>query len=309
MFIFFNLYRNLALVILAVYVGSVISQDIIVECNFYVDWNQTYVCILREITVLDPSQNVTFGGTHVEGLTNDDVTFVEILYSDTPFIIPQMFTTFPHINVLRISYSNLQSINIPDSVQLLELWVDRNNISRIESRTFENQESLRYLNVRDSKIQEIDEDAFIGLSALESLVLMDNHIATLAPRTFHPLINVTYLDLNRNNLTSISDELFSQNTQIVNLYLDFNQIEEISPRFTTGFGETLRYIDLEGNNCVDRRFEIDNKDDFSRIILHNSLRTCFNNFQGTIPDLKRITLEFEGPMKLYDEFGNIVASL
>lgn len=259
--------------------------------------------------MLDPLANVTFGGDHLEGRSNGDVSNVDILYSNTSFMIPQLFTTFPNLSTLEISLSGLQSINIPDFIQLRRLLIDRNNISRIERAAFVSQRRLTYLNARDNIIREIDEYAFVGLSSLESLVLIDNHIENLAPRTFQPLTNISYLDLEGNRLTSISADLFSQNTQIRSLYLDFNQIEEISPRFSANLGDKLRYIDLEGNNCIDRRFSINDDDDFSRIILHNSLRTCYNNFNGQTSDLKRVTLEFQGPMRLYDEFDNLIVSL
>lgn len=291
--------------------SSVISQDqdLELECAFSVDWIGDYTCILQNIEVLDPEQNVIIVGEHVEGRTNDDVTIVDVLNSNTPFMIPQIFTTFPSITHLEISNSNLESINIPDSVRLRMLVVDRNNISRIENGTFANQDELWYLNARDSNIQEIDEDGFVGLGAIVSLVLIGNQIESIAPRTFHPLVNVSYLDLEVNRLTSIGDGVFSQNTRLSSLYLGFNQIEKISPTFSAGFGDNLGFIDLEQNECVSRRFEIDSDDDFTRIILHNSLRTCFNNFQGTPSNLRRVVLEFQGPLRLYDEFNNLIASL
>lgn len=258
--------------------------------------------------MLDPEQNVVFGGEHIEGYTNENVTIVEILYSDTPFIIPQLFTTFTALEMLMVSFSNLLTVNLPDSTQLRQLYLDRNNIERIENTSFGNQSHLWYLNLRESNIREIEEDAFVGLGALESLVLIENPIESFHPRTFHPLVNVMYLDLEFLLLTSIGDELFSQNTQVQSLYLGYNDIREISPRFSANF-ERVRYIDLESNECVNRRFELSPDDEFSQIILHNSLRTCYTNFNGTTSDLRRVTLQFEGPLRLFDEFGNMIASV
>ena len=285
---------------------SVLSQDLTLECVFRESWD--YTCVLTDITVLDPDQNIIIGGVHLENRTNDDVRVVMVENSNTPFVIQQIFETFRNIDDLQIYNSNLQSIRIPDIVQLSEVFIEGNNISRIENGSFDGQSNLWYLNLRDNNILEVDEDAFIGLEALETLNLIGNHIQSLHPRTLHPLARLNLLDLERNNMTSISDELFTQNPLITTLYLEYNQIEEISPRLIAIFNN-LNFINLLGNRCINRLFSMFNNDEFNFIILHNSLRTCYNNFIGSESTMKRVTLEFEGPMKLYDEFGNLVASL
>lgn len=286
--------------------SSALSQDLNLDCYFSLSWE--YECSLNHIEVLDPSQNVVFGGEHIGNRTNDEVRIVRISNSETPFIIQQIFTTFPNIIELYIYNSNLQSIDIPHSIHLTEIYIYGNNISRIENGTFEDQTNVLHLNLRDNGIQEVDEGAFVGLEHLTSLNLIGNHIRTFEPRTFHPLRNLTLLDLERNNLTSIGDDWFSQNPLISILYFEYNQIEEISPRLMSSF-ENLLHIDLSGNACIDRSFYLDSNDDFSVIVLHNALRSCYNNFIGEVSDLRRVILEFEGPLKLFDEFGNLVASL
>lgn len=304
----FNLDRKLALVIFVAALSSVSSQNLTFDCSFFDQWNG-YGCTLNNITVADPSQNVTFGGQHIGNRTNADVAIVRVINSNTPFVVQQIFTTFSNINVLHILDSRLQSISLPNSVQFVELSIQGNNITGLQNGTFINQSQLTYLNLRYNNIEEINEDAFVGLVALESLVLIGNRVRSLAPRTFHPLTNVTYLDLQRNFLSRISDELFLQNTQMRNLYLEYNYIEAITPRFIAKFGNNLSYINLSGNICINRSFSLNSDDDFSRILIHNALRTCFNNFNGTTSRVRHITLEFEGPLRLFDEFGNLIINV
>lgn len=284
------------------------AQNLTLDCAFFEQSNR-YGCLLNNIIIEEVPENVTFTGQHLANRTNADVETVRISNSNTPFLIQQIFETFGNITSLQVYDSQLQSLVIPANIQLQEVYINGNNISRIENGTFANQTRLTYMNLRDNRIQELDEDAFIGLSRLQSLVLIGNNVQIIAPRTFHPLTEVSYLDLERNNLSSIGDEVFSQNTQIRNLYLEYNQIEEISPRFIANFGENLSYINLSGNVCANRSFSFTSGDEFARIALHNALRNCFVNFNGTISELRHITLEFEGPLRLFDEFGNLVASV
>lgn len=288
--------------------SSVLSQeeDLTLECFFGDTWQ--YECFLTQIEVLDPTQNVVFVGEHTENRTDDDVRIVRISASTTPFIIQQLFTTFPNIDELYIANSHLESIEIPDTVHLSDIEIYGNNITRLENGTFDGQASLINLVLRDNNILEIDEDAFAGLGALVHLNLLANHVEELAPRTFQSLTNLTSLDMERNRLRSISDELFSNNPLLTVLDFEANLIEEISPRLLSNFNSLLHF-DLTGNICVGRNFYLDSEDDFSFISLHNALRTCYNNFIGEVPVFKRVILEFLGPLRLFDEFGNIVASL
>lgn len=303
----FIMNKKIVLLCFIATLSSALSQDILImNCEFSEYWE--YQCLLEDKTVLDPTQDIMIFGQHLENRTDDDVRLVRITNSNTPFIIPQIFTTFRNVIDLYIDNSNLQSIRIPDTVQLHEINIYGNNISRLESGSFDGQTHLWYLNLRDNGIREIDEDAFVGLGSLETLDLIGNHIENLTPQTLHPLTNLTLLDLQRNNLTRIDDELFAQTPSIRYLYLEHNQIEEISPRLISRL-DHIGYINLLGNSCVDRSFPLNTNDDFTFIVFHNSLQSCYNNFIGSTSETKRVVLEFLGPMKLYDEFGNLVASL
>lgn len=296
------------LLILVAALSSVTCQNSPLECNFTVEWNG-YTCVLNGVVVLDPNQNVTISGSHVDNRTNANVDVVRITNSNTPFMIPQIFTIFTNVSILNIFDSHVQSLSLPAISNLREIYMQGNNITRIENATFINQTHLTYLNLRNNSIHEIAEDAFLGLGILDSLVLIANRIENIAPRTFQPLTTVRYLDLERNNLTRISEEIFSSNTRIAYLYLEYNQISEISPFFIQNFSEVLSYINLSGNRCVNRSFSVERDDEFFKILLHNSLRTCFTNYVGDVPDVRRITLEFRGSLKLFDEFGNLIANV
>jgi Leucine-rich repeat (LRR) protein len=153
------------------------------------------------------------------------------------------------------------------------------------------------------RIEEIEEDVFVELESLTSLVLLRNNIFELTTRTFtfNPLVNVVRIDLERNLLTR-NDDIFCANRNLTSLYLEYNQINEIPPHFTSFIKSSLATLNLRGNQCVDRSFLFSSEIDL--VLLHNSLRSCFNNFVGKVSKTRRIALEFQGPLVIYDEFEN-----
>lgn len=256
---------------------------------------------------MDLTQEVAFGGEHLKGKTNADVEVVSIGTATTPFMIPSMFTTFSNMTELMIILSMLESIKIPDFVQLRRLTVDLNRISRIEKGTLNNQKSLRSFMAIRAGIQSIDEDAFEGLDQLTSLFLPNNGITEIAPKTFHHLPNLVTLSLDNNFLIRIDDGLFSMNTNLKRIYIANNQINEISPIFSRAFLENLERFDMKENACANRLFVIE--DQTSLVVMNSVLRTCYNNFNGGVAEKREIKSQFQGPMAFYDEFGNIVGRI
>ena len=280
------------------------SEPITLTCTFYINFLNEYICRLERIEVLNETLEVVITGDHLTNRTDADVSAVLIRNSSTPFMIQQIFLTFPNILELDIQGSNLQSIIIPESVQLVGLVLSRNNISRIVNETFAGQSRLQFITAIDAGIQEIEEDAFLGLESLKSLVLIDNRISELTQQTLSPLVNVARLDFERNLLTQIGN-IFTTNLNLTNLYLEYNQINEISPIFVQHIQNSLETINLRGNHCVDRYFTFNLE--MELVIFNNLMTPCFNNFVGEIPKTRQITLEFQGPLSLFDAFGNIIA--
>lgn len=227
-----NFFRKVALLLFVATFGSIAAQDTIeINCTFQWTIFNEYVCVLNGIEVTDPEATVVIGGNHVGENDNSNVEVVQVRNSNTPFMIQEIFAAFPNMIELDIEQSGLQSINVPDSVQLVWLILYRNNISRIEDNGLLNQTELYYLELIGNGIEFVGENAFAGLDRLEALVLINNNIAEIAPTTFHSLPAVTYLDMERNALTSISSEIFSRSLNLYSIYQKYNQINEDEPGF------------------------------------------------------------------------------
>lgn len=306
--LYINAFRKFSILLLSVCFIFVKPQDITINCDFDLSEFDEYACNLNDITVLDPSANVIFGGTHVATKGNDDVEFVHILNSTTPFVIPQLFTTFPNLIDLTITRSGLQAVNIPESARLTWIDLHDNNITRLERDSFRNQTALVYCFLQFNQILEIDENAFAGLENLLFLDFSENLITELSPQTFNPLSSVTYINFMDNLVTRVEAELFSRNSMLGSLNMSFNRINAISPRFGDSFRETAHYIGLVQNVCIDDVFDVETDDGWNDMT--NDLQTCFDNFNnGTSPDTRRIVMEFSGPLTISDENGNILARI
>ena len=303
----FYLNRKLWLVIFFAAFGSAVSQDLNLECVFFDTVYGEYTCALIDIEVLDRSQSVIIGGDHIGNRTNEDVEIVWIFLSNTPFMIQEIFSTFTNMIELEIDFSNLQSIEIPDTVQLEWLDLFGNDIRRIESDAFRNQSSLVFCFLSFNWIESIAEDAFESLTNLILLEFVLNDLEQFEPATFNPLTNILYLDFEANLLTSVGD-LFSENTNLQSLYLEDNLIREIHPHFNANLRNNLRVIYLFDNNCINMGFS-GLQDEVLWAIFNSVLRTCFHNFNGTTTEGKNLGVSFNGPLRIFDEFGNLIGSV
>lgn len=253
------------------------QEPIDLKCRFEYSGYGEYSCKLYDVEVLDESRKIIISGQHLDGNSDDDVKFLFIENSNTPFMIQELFNTFFNIERLRIRNCQLQSINIPEAVQLKVLFLQGNNIPQITNKMFAGQRQLDELKFEFANIKGIDEDAFEGHETIRGLDFTGNQITELLPKTFHSLKNLTYLDFAQNNITRIDDELLAQNTNLYALYFNYNEISEISARFAEAFKSNLKFLYLRQNICIDKDFEDIEEADWTNI--DENLRTCFENFE------------------------------
>lgn len=304
-FIFY--FRKFALILLVAAFGSIHTQNSIqIECDFTFNIFDDYTCLLEGIEVLDESSEIEIIGEHVDGMSDANVVTLDIRNSNTPFMIQQFFSQFPNLYEVDIEDSNLQSINVPETVQLMWFIVYGNNITRFETGSIRGQQRIQYLELANNQIEAIDEGAFLELGSLRTLVMHSNQISQIVGATFHPLNTLLYIDLDRNNLVRLQNRLFADYQEVYTLYMQYNQINEIHRDWVLELEHTLRSVDLRDNSCVDRTFSLINPEGW--IEMHETLQNCYDNFNATA-DTRRITMEFTGPMVIFDEFGNVIARI
>lgn len=219
-------------------------------------------------------------------------------------MIPEVFSTFPNMYELEYQNSNLQRIEVPATADLETLNLFGNNITRIARGDIRNQSVLIIFDAYNNNIQEIEDGAFDEMPFVFLAVFTQNNISQITNNTFGGWTYTFYLDLEANSLTRLDDGLFGHIVFLQVLYFEGNQINAISPRFGDSLPRFLEFIDFTGNQCVDRPFRFGDIDAIPS--LNNGLHNCYNNFNGTSPGNRRITLEFQGNLSLFDQFGNLI---
>lgn len=86
------------------------AQVVSVFCDF--NHTPSYTCNLRGLNFADDlSQAFVIGGNHLPGQSNSDVFNIYIEDSQTPFIVTQLFVSFPNAQVFKCCVK-LQSTTI-----------------------------------------------------------------------------------------------------------------------------------------------------------------------------------------------------
>lgn len=291
-------------------VSTIHGQVQNINCNFVI-WNNRYACIIDRVTVPD-NQNLVFtiGGNHLPNRSNSDVLEVDITVSDIPFIITEIFTTFPNVIIFAIRRGNqsgllrIQSGAFANAKNLIVLLINNNrNFREIQANAFSGASNLQTLDLSENQIQSIHETAFHGLGSVIRLFLEMNNISELHPNTFRDVTSLRTLHLFRNQLETIDGRLLQNQRSIQILTFDNNRINAIGRNFLDEL-PILFELSLRDNVCVNRNWLTTNHS-FDEI--RRDLEPCFEN-SVEVPEtpegeLRRFVLELRGPLSLRFENG------
>ncbi|XP_049892392.1 epiphycan [Epinephelus moara] len=117
-----------------------------------------------------------------------------------------------------------------------------NRITKINKSDFANMSKLKRIDLTANEIKSVDDKAFLGLPALEELVIRENHVSQLPalPET------MSLIDASHNNIGTkgIHNEAFKDMTSLLYLYLTDNHIDYIP----VPLPDSLRSLHLQRNN-------------------------------------------------------------
>ncbi|KAJ6636522.1 Leucine-rich repeat-containing protein 15, partial [Pseudolycoriella hygida] len=97
------------------------------------------------------------------------------------------------------------------------------NVPQIICNTFPN---LHSLDLHNTGMLTIDDNAFRGCTQVAQLDLWQNKINSISANAFDSLRNVQFLNLEQNNLTSIAPNLFANQAKLQMLYLSQNKFSD-----------------------------------------------------------------------------------
>lgn len=123
-------------------------------------------------------------------------------------------------------------------------WLDlaRNNMTIVESFTFNGLTQLLHLFLQENKIEYVNPFAFTSLTQLGTLRLDGNHLTAVDSRTFSTLLKLSVLNMRFNSLATIATDTFISNSKLRHLDLSHNVIAELTRESLRGLdGLQVRY--------------------------------------------------------------------
>ena len=142
----------------------------------------------------------------------------------------------------KIIHFNLASIR----------FVDMNNLhlTEIDSQTFKGNKKIESIHLDINDIKLIPEDLFQGLeNSLTFINLSFNRLRSLQPRTFTNLLNLGAIDLSYNKIEFIEPTLFNGLVHLTDLNLSHNVIASLSPLLFSNLNNLLN-LHLSGNEIT-----------------------------------------------------------
>lgn len=236
-----------------------------------------------------------------------DIFSIKFVSSTLRIIPNELFAQASSLKYLDISKCSLRELNLLSfnkAENLLELYMQENELVALEDSYFVHTQKLKLLDISSNRITTINENAFRSLGNLERLSLSYNRLAVLADETFVPLRSLEWLWLDHNQLTLISSYLFSLSQHnLKGAYFNDNQITAISP-FAFENSPYLDFLMLNGNNCTGKKF-IGHK--IRGISVKFEMKECLKEFHRLFPDENPISFKLQqdvNKMKMRNEACN-----
>jgi hypothetical protein len=284
------------------------AQGFNLECRFRLSGG-SYGCFIEGVTVSNnENMNIVITGSHLEGFNDLDVQDISITDSSIPFIIRQLFTTFPNASSFILTRSGLTRITAGDFTNARNLrFVTARynpNFCSIEANAFSGASSISNIDLSTNGIETIAAGAFIGLSTVRALTLDNNRISELPATLLESLTNLNTFGARNNTLQRLDGRLFANSRLVFSIHFSLNQIDSIQSSFLDGLN-SLRNLNLNNNRCVSYNFIIDGAGvTLDRV--RRDLNLCFENFVETPEpeeELRRFVIEVRGPLSLRFENG------
>ncbi|KAJ8717441.1 hypothetical protein PYW08_005840 [Mythimna loreyi] len=216
--------------------------------------NLKYFTNLKE---LDLSYN------QLKKIDNMDLKFLEtMVLSHNVFdeLVFDDFEQFPNLIQLDLSYNRVKKLhgatrpqNVNGAKPLINLYLNNNNIRKIDKTIFINFNYIQLLNLSSNKILNIANGIFKHVKILRILNLSNTGLK-LNNETFVGLENTTVIDISQNNLHELNPLFFMECTKLETIAADFNNLKTVDIDMFKYLVPSLEKITLEGNPMNSTKF-------------------------------------------------------
>lgn len=306
---------QIAAVLIAFGLSSSNAQDPNVFCNFILldQFPFPYTCQMIGLSIFDDENlPIVLGGNHLPGRGHNDVTYVEIMNSDVPFIITQFFTTFPNLEMFAVfsgGLTRIQSRAFSNAFNLRFVAIIFNQgLRTVHANAFDGAANIEFLDLSENGIDALHDDSFNGAPQIRTLFLDVNAIINLPPNVFRSLPALDELSVADNAIESLDGRLLENSPQMFDLNFSGNQINAVGRTFFDAFNSNILFsIDFRHNLCISNSWGgWISLDDVRR-----DMEQCFANSGETpVPDdVRNFILELRGLLVLRYENGTEVVRL
>lgn len=256
------------------------ANSVNIECIFLSNV-MDYTCLLDGISIPDDeSLEIVIGGWHPPNRTNADVTMVMIGRSNIPFIITQLFTTFPNLSTLDITRESgltwIQTGAFANASNLEIISIQRNKgLRELQANAFSGASRAVVVFLYYNNIDSVHENAFEGMTRLLLLSLNSNQVRNLPPKLLSSLKNLISFTAADNQLNFIDGNFFENNERVISINLSTNRINALGRNLLDRNTELQAFEILENRCADDQWYPIEDENTVDRVL--DGLDRCFSN--------------------------------
>lgn len=220
------------------------------SCNYFL-LGATYRC---DLTINNPDgvNNFTsIGGTHLDGLSDANVTYIVRAVGTTsilPTIICETFPNLEFLNFVASGVTELTDESLAGCTRLTWIRFWNSRISSISENAFANQRNLEYLDMDANQITSLPANVFANQQNLITLELTGNRGLQLPQTIFNSLSSLNILLLANTNLSTINPMWFANTPNLNYLYLADNNLSNLQDNWFLNLA-SLNFIHL-GHNGI-----------------------------------------------------------
>lgn len=198
-----------------------------------------------------------------------ELIFLDLSNNNLAKLPSQTFRELRYLETLSLANNHIAQINastLDGLINLKSLDLSQNEIQKIGVEMFD-ENSLKYLNLSQNGIDEMDDTIFNVLNDLEILDLSCNNISTLSDSLFNSavalkelyvsnnylnsiddlatanFIGLTILDVSKNNISNLIEKVFDKLVNLVNVNLSLNPLKKFDG-LTFAKQKNLIYLNL-----------------------------------------------------------------
>ena len=170
----------------------------------------------------------------------------------TPFFKTQKFKTpslqaFKQLELIDLGENRFQRApSFKELSRLVDVRLDRNQITRIDTLTFSANPRLRVVHLQGNRIAAVSRNSFDALDSLTTLQLGDNALPHLERSMFDGLRNLKRLYLRNNSISELANTSFASVPGVVVLDLSANRLRSVASGTFAHLGK-LHLLDLSDN--------------------------------------------------------------